>query len=133
MSAKKDELRNPLSNVRGLGAAKEGVEHWWAQRVTAIAILPLGIWFAYNLICSLASNDAGLLAEWLFNPFNALGMLFLIVAVTYHARLGLQVVIEDYIHCESKKIVLLLLVKYTYIAAAIIGALSIVKLHFFGV
>lgn len=124
---------HPLKKVRGLGAAHEGVEHWWAQRMTALAIAPLSVWFLCNIGMIVLAGDArDALSMWLFSPLNALGALFLFLALTFHARLGIQVVIEDYVHCPKGTVILQLLNKYVFLAASIIAALSIVKLHFFG-
>lgn len=126
-------LKHPLATARGLGSAKEGTEHWWLQRVTAVANVPLAVWFIYNLVTHLAMAERADIGVWFAHPLHALAALFLFVSVTLHARLGLQVVIEDYVHTPSKRLFMLLATKYSFIAAALIAALSIVKLHFFGV
>ena len=92
-------LRTPLGRVRGLGSAKEGTAHWWAQRLTAIALVPLVLWFAVSLIV-LAGADHATVAAWLRDPVAAVLMLLLILAGFHHAQLGMQVVIEDYVHSE---------------------------------
>ena len=87
-------LRTPLSEVRGLGSAKEGTHHWWHQRLTALALIPLGIWFVISLIVFTGASHAEV-AAWMGHPVNA-GLLLLLIATTfYHLKLGLQVVIED--------------------------------------
>lgn len=132
MSTDQSALKHPLAKARGLGSAKEGVEHWWLQRVTAVANVPLAVWFIYNLVTHLTIGGNETIGAWFSNPLVALAVLFLFVSVTLHARLGLQVVIEDYVHSAGTRLVMLLLNKYIFIAAAIVSALSIVKLHFFG-
>ena len=131
MSTDPSALKHPLAKVRGLGSAKHGVEHWWLQRVTAIANVPLAMWFVYNLVTRLTMGDKAVVAQWFKDPLVALACLFLFVSVTLHARLGLQVVIEDYVHTPSKRLVMLLVNKYLFIGASIVAALSIIRMHFF--
>ena len=128
-----DSLRSPLSRARGLGSAKEGFKHWWAQRVTAIALAPLAIWFVVSLLCTVAGSSRFEFAAWLENPWNALLLSALVAIGMTHARLGLQVALEDYVHSEGKKIFFLLASKFLFIGLAVIGVFSIVKLHFFGI
>jgi succinate dehydrogenase / fumarate reductase membrane anchor subunit len=114
-------MRSPLSRVRGLGSAKEGVEHWWVLRVTAVALVPLVIWYVISLLTLVgAGRDAVL--EWLGSPFPAIASVLLIVATFHHAQLGAQVVIEDYVHTPWLKTTLLLINKF---AAAVLGATAI--------
>ncbi len=87
-------LRSDLGRVRGLGSAKEGVDHWWRQRLTAIALVPLGLWFVVGAI-GLVGADYNAAADWVASPLNAVLLLLLILATFLHAELGLQVVIED--------------------------------------
>ena len=114
-------LRSDLGRVRGLGSAKEGVGHWWAQRVTALALIPLTVWFVASIV-RLAGAPHAAVVDWVASPVPAILLILMIVAAFHHAQLGLQVVIEDYVHGEGTKLVLLLLVK----AAAIILAVSVV-------
>lgn len=90
-------LRTALGQVRGLGSAKEGTEHFWIQRLTALALLPLMIWFVASIAC-LAGADHAQVVEWLSSPFAAVFMILMIGTGFYHLKLGVQVVIEDYIH-----------------------------------
>jgi succinate dehydrogenase / fumarate reductase membrane anchor subunit len=127
----KKSLRSDLGRVRGLGSAKDGTHHWWSQRVTAIALVPLTIWFVASIV-GLAGAPLGALKEWVASPVVAVLLLALIVAVFQHARLGLQVVIEDYVHDEAAKIASLLAMNGAVLLLGGIAALSILKLAFGG-
>jgi len=118
------DRRSDLARVRGLGSAKEGVHHWWMQRLTAVALIPLAIWFVAALISHTgAGYDAA--SAWLASPV-VFGIMVLLVAATfYHAALGLQVIIEDYLHHEGAKIAALLLMKF---ACALLALTAIVAL-----
>src|SRR5207247_332653 len=99
-------MRSPLGRAIGLGSAKEGVDHWWAQRITAIALVPLVLWFVIAVI-ELAGADRAAFVAWLHHPVPAVMMVLLLIAAFYHSALGLQVVIEDYVAHESARFVLL--------------------------
>jgi succinate dehydrogenase / fumarate reductase, membrane anchor subunit len=121
-------LRHPWAVARGLGSAKEGVTHWWAQRVSAVALLVLTPWFVVTVVSLLgvdALNARALLAE----PLNATLMLAFVLALFWHARLGLQVVIEDYVH-GALEITLQLLVKFAYALAALASVVAIGRIAF---
>jgi succinate dehydrogenase / fumarate reductase membrane anchor subunit len=100
-------MRTPLSTVRGLGSAKTGTEHFWMQRVTAVAMVPLVVWFAASLV-ALSTGDHATLVAFLRAPVPLIAMLLFIVTGFYHLRLGVQVVIEDYIKDEGLKLACLL-------------------------
>jgi len=120
-------LRSPLGRAIGLGSAKEGVDHWWTQRITAVALVPLTLWFVAALIGHLGADYAGAIA-WLRSPIPATAMALLVIAVFVHAALGVQVVIEDYVHHEGAKIVGLVALKlacWALGAAALIAVLRI--------
>lgn len=114
-------MQNPLSRVRGLGSAKEGTEHWWLQRLTAVALVPLVIWYVVSLV-TLIGADREAVVAWLGSPFAAIASVLLIVATFHHGQLGIQVVIEDYVHTGWLKTTLLLLTKF---AAIVLGATAI--------
>lgn len=120
-------LRSPLGKVRGLGSAKEGVGHWWAQRTTAIALVPLSLWFVVSLLGALGSDYAAT-REWLSSPLVGAAMLGLIIALFYHATLGLQVVIEDYVHEEAAKIAALLAMKLAFALAGLVAIVAVLKI-----
>lgn len=129
MSKSNKQMRSALKSVRGLGAAKEGVQHWWLQRVTAVAMVPL---LLILLVCllKLATGDHAAVAAAFKHPLFALLALLSILAVFWHMKLGLQVVIEDYVHTESVKIVSLLAVTFGTFVVGGIAALSVLKMFF---
>lgn len=110
--------RTPLGRVRGLGSAREGTHHWWLQRVTAIALVPLTIWFVTSVI-GLVGKPYAAVAGWIGNPLVSVFLILLMLATFWHAYLGLRVVIEDYVHSGALKIAMLLLIKF---ACFILGA-----------
>jgi succinate dehydrogenase / fumarate reductase membrane anchor subunit len=122
-------LRTPLKEVRRLGSAKEGTNHFWQQRVTGVANLFLGL-FLVALIARYAGADHATLKAALAKPWNALPLLLLILSGAYHMRLGMQVIIEDYVHGEGTKIVLLLLNTFFAILIAALSVFAILKLSF---
>ncbi len=120
-------LRTPLAAARGLGSANEGVDHWWKQRLTAIALVPLLLWFGFS-VALLGTADYYTVVGWLAHPVNA-GLMILVLAVgIWHGVLGLQVVIEDYIATEWKKITVLLLVKFAAVIFALAGILAVLRI-----
>jgi succinate dehydrogenase / fumarate reductase membrane anchor subunit len=120
-------LRSPLGRARGLGSARAGSHHWWAQRLTSIALVPLTIWFILAVIrLSGASHQA--VIDWLSTPLSMGLMLALIVATFYHMQLGLQVVIEDYVHNEAAKMVSVLCVKALSVMLALVCIVSVLKI-----
>jgi succinate dehydrogenase / fumarate reductase membrane anchor subunit len=124
------DLRSKLARARGLGSAHHGVEHWWWQRVTAAALVPLAVWFLYALITNMLSPDVSHVHIWLATPFNALATILMLVAGLFHAKLGAQVVIEDYIKPPHFKYPLLLLNTFVCGIFAVIGIVAVLKLHF---
>ncbi len=124
-------LRSPLGRAIGLGSAKEGVQHWWAQRVSAVALIVLGLWFVASLI-SLAGADRAAVVAWLHHPLPAILTVLLLIAVFYHAALGLQVVIEDYVHSEWLKLSTLVAMRLISIALAVAGIFAVLRIAFGG-
>lgn len=122
-------LRSDLGRVRGLGSAKEGVQHWWLQRVTAVALVPLLIWFLIGLIAH-SGADHQAVTVWLGNPVTFGLFLLLLGAGLWHLALGLQVVIDDYVHGEAMRLALILLVKFGCIALALTGAIALFIIAF---
>lgn len=124
------DMRTPLARVRGLGSAKEGVQHWWMQRMTAVALVPLVLWFVISLIAHLGAPREELIA-WLSSPVAATLMVALLVAVFYHAKLGIQVIIEDYVH-GAAKVATEAVVKAVIVLLGVASVLSVLKLAFGG-
>lgn len=122
-------LRAPLAEVRGLGSAKHGAEHWWHQRLTAIALIPLSIWFVLSVIGHLGADYAGFVA-WMKSPLSATMMVLTVVVTFHHAQSGLQVVIEDYVHRECMKLAGVVAVKFICFALAAACVISVLKLTF---
>lgn len=122
-------LRTRLAKVKGLGAAHHGVSHWWWQRVTALALIPLSLWFIASLVTALLLPDVLKVSQWFSSPVNALLMISLLVAVFLHAKLGVQVIIEDYVHSPVTKYMLLLLNTFICFGFAVVCILAVLKLH----
>ncbi len=119
--------RSPLGRARGLGSAKDGTAHWWAQRLTALALVPLVAWFAVSMIAMVGAEHAAFVL-WLKSPAVAVTMVLLITVAFHHGQLGLQVVIEDYIHGEGVKLTLLIAVKFAAIVLALLGVFAVLKI-----
>ena len=95
----KYEYRTPLSIARGLGSSKDGLGHWWMQRLTSIALVPLVLWFVVSII-ALAGQDRGHVLTWLHSPFHGVVLSLFLITALYHANLGLQAIFEDYIQAR---------------------------------
>ena len=124
-------LRSPLSHVLGSGSAKEGTDHWWGQRLSAVALLVLGLWLLYSLITlNAGAFDAAQVAQWAGTTSNAIMLILLLVTLGYHSSLGVQVVIEDYVHGPLIKVVALILSKFSHIAVTFGAVFAVLKLAF---
>ena len=121
-------MRSPLGRALELGSAKDGVKQWWLERVTAIALVPLTVWFAASIVVH-TGNDYATLIAWLRTPIVTILMVLLLIALFYHTALGLQVVIEDYIH-SGMKIPALLGMRFGCFALAAAGILAMLRIAF---
>jgi len=124
-------LRSPLGRVRGLGSAKSGTQHWWAQRLTALALVPLTVWFVIAMIVATGSDQAGARA-FIGDPVSAVLLVLLIAITFHHAQSGLQVVIEDYVHSKPAELVLLLVVKAAAVILALAAIFAVLSIAFGG-
>lgn len=122
-------LRTPLAVARNHGAAKHGVHHWWVQRLSAIILIPLTLWLLAT-ICVASGQDFVALRAWLAQPWNTVAALLLNVMLFYHGQLGIQVVIEDYIHTRWLEVSLQILVKLGALVFSVMGTLAILRIAF---
>ena len=120
-------LRTPLARVKGLGASGEGSHHWWLQRVSAIALVPLSLWFVFSIIGHIDGTHEQVLS-WISTPHVALLLVLYLGFMFFHAQLGLQVVIEDYVHSEPLKIASLLVVKGLALIAGLGAIFSVLRI-----
>lgn len=127
----KSSLRTPLARVRGLGSSRNGVHHWWLQRLSAVILVPLVLWFAVSLL-SVAHADHATMKAWVSRPFNTALLVVLLTTMFWHARLGLQVVIEDYVHEDLVKLGVLLAMNLVVIVAGATAVISVLKIAFGG-
>ncbi|HWW80775.1 MAG TPA: succinate dehydrogenase, hydrophobic membrane anchor protein [Steroidobacteraceae bacterium] len=123
-------LRSPLGKVLGAGSAKEGVHHWWLQRLTSIALVPLTIWFVVSLL-SLPSFEHVTLVTWMAQSWTALLLVLFILVATWHSQLGVRVVVEDYVHGGSKTLTLVL-ITFIHAVVAAAGIFAVLKVAFGG-
>lgn len=131
MSGSNNDMRTPLGKVRGLGSAREGTEHFWRQRLTAVANVPLMLFFL-GLLISLNGAGYSETRAALSNPFAGLVLILVIVSALYHMRLGMQVIIEDYIHGELLKVIMIMFNTFFTFAVGAASAFALVKLAFGG-
>jgi succinate dehydrogenase / fumarate reductase membrane anchor subunit len=122
-------LRSPLGTVSGLGSAKSGVHHWWLQRLTSIALVPLTIWFTVSL-ASLSSLDHVTVVAWMAQSWTALLLVLLVLVATYHSQLGVRVVVEDYVHNTGLRTVTLVTLTFLHTFLAVAGVFAILKVAF---
>ena len=127
MMDKNKSMTSPLKSAKGLGSAKHGLSHWIAQRVTAIALVPLTIWFV-SIIAFMKNSNYDTAIETVSNPLNATLFLLLIIATFWHAQLGLQVVIEDYIANKMTRMTLIIITKFIFAIIGVLSALSVLRI-----
>ncbi|MDD5392249.1 MAG: succinate dehydrogenase, hydrophobic membrane anchor protein [Thiothrix sp.] len=121
----------PNKKARGLGSVKTGVHHWWVQRVTSIALVPLTLWVVFS-VASLVGQDYAHVSAWFAKPFTTVMLTLFVAVATYHASLGLQVIIEDYIHHQAAKIAALVAVKLALVLLGTFCVVLLLRLFFAG-
>jgi succinate dehydrogenase / fumarate reductase membrane anchor subunit len=120
------DFRTPLSKVKGLGSAKDGTTHFWRQRLTALLLIPLVLWVGFSLAA--LPVDHATLVGWIQQPWVSVALVLLVIATFYHAQLGLQVVIEDYVSSHSRRTMVLLLTNLSCLLLGTIGVISVLKI-----
>jgi succinate dehydrogenase / fumarate reductase membrane anchor subunit len=128
----KTSLRSALGNVRGLGSAKDGTKHWWAMRLTSLALIFLCGWFVMKLLFCISSGDYEATVVWLRHPINAVLMTLLLAVGFHHQANGLQTVVEDYLHCACIKTFGIIAVKFLSVLLAGIGIVAVGQIAFGG-
>jgi succinate dehydrogenase membrane anchor subunit len=123
-------LRSPLGKALGNGSAKEGVHHWWVQRLTSVALVPLSIWFLVSLL-SLPSLDHATVVAWMGQSWTALLLVLFVLVVTWHSQLGVRVIVEDYVHGGAKTLTLVV-ITFVHALVAAAGVLAVLKVAFGG-
>lgn len=123
------QLRSPLRQVLGSGSAKQGTDHWWGQRLSAIGLLLLGLWFMLSLL-QLGSFEYADVVHWASRPASSVMLILLFLTLGYHSNLGIQVIIEDYVHGPLLKIVALILSKFSHLLVATVAVFAVLKIAF---
>lgn len=119
-------LRSPLGRVLGLGSAKDGVQHWWLQRLSSVALVPLSVWFTVSLL-ALPVLDHPTLYAWVHQSSTALLLILLVLIGAWHSQLGVRVVIDDYVHAPGPRTVTLVAVTFVHAFAAAAGVFAVLK------
>jgi succinate dehydrogenase / fumarate reductase membrane anchor subunit len=122
-------LRSPLRDVMGLGSARGGAGHWYAQRVTAVALVLLGLWLVMSF-ATLGGASHARVVEWLSSPISSALAVLLVITSAWHAQLGLQVVIEDYVADKATRAAVLIAVKFALALAAVVGVVAVLRIAF---
>lgn len=123
------KYRTPVKRARGLGSAHDGTHHWWLQRLTAVALIPLGLWFVASLLGLLQAGRAEV-AAWMAQPFNAVLLSLLLTAMFWHSFLGVQVVVEDYVQGKAAKLVTLVILQFAHVLLAAVSLFVVLRLAF---
>ena len=124
------QMRSHLGRVRGLGSSNNGVQHWWMQRLSGIALVPLSLWFVFSVIGVLINADLATVTNWVGQHYNPVLLILFVICMFHHAQLGLQVVIEDYTRSESTKITLLVTVKLAALLLSACSIFAVIRLTF---
>jgi succinate dehydrogenase / fumarate reductase membrane anchor subunit len=124
-------METPISRVRGLGSARSGAHHWWLERLTSVGALVLFVWLIASVLM-LPSLDYGTVTEWLRQPLAAVPMLLLVVTTFWHLKMGLQVILEDYVHEEGMKLFSIVLLNFFVLGAGALAFFSVLRIAFSG-
>ena len=124
-------LRSPLGRVLGMGAAHDGVRHWWSQRLTSIALVPLTVWFVVSLL-ALPSLGYSTLVAWMSQSSTALLLILLVLTAAWHSQLGVRVVVEDYVHGAGMRTLSLVLISFAHVLLAAAGVFAVLRVAFGG-
>jgi succinate dehydrogenase / fumarate reductase, membrane anchor subunit len=119
-------LRSPLGRVLGLGAAKDGVHHWWMQRLSSIALVPLSVWFVVSVLALPAFDHAAVVA-WMRESWSALLLILFVLLAAWHSQLGVRVIVEDYVHGAGTKTLTLVLVSFAHVLLAAAGVFAVLR------
>jgi len=122
-------LRSPLGKVLGAGSAKQGVHHWWMQRLTSVALVPLSIWFVVSLL-SLPSFDHATVVAWMGQSWTALLLILFVLVAAWHSQLGVRVVVEDYVHGAGARTVTLVSVMFAHTLIGAAGVFAVLRVAF---
>lgn len=125
------DMKTPLAKVRGLGSAKDGTHHWWLQRVTAIANIPLVIFMVISFVGNVGKSHAEWVA-WLKQPLASVLVILFVANFVYHMRLGLQVIVEDYVHDKGTKVASMLVITFACVLIAALSIFSVLRIAFGG-
>jgi len=125
-------LRTPLARVLGRGSAKDGVRHWWMQRLTSVALVPLAVWFVVSVL-SLPALDHATVSAWIGQLWTMVFLILLILTASWHSQLGVRVVVEDYVHGSGARALGLALVTFFHVVVATAGVLAVLKVGLGGV
>lgn len=120
-------LQLPLAKVKGMGASGEGSRHWWHQRLSALVLIPLTIWFLFSIVDHLGESRQMVL-QWIAHPLTAICLIVYSMSMLYHAQLGIQVVIEDYVHRRGLRLTLLLLAKAVLLICGVLAVFSVLRI-----
>ena len=124
-------LRTPLGRVLGLGAARDGTSHWWAERMTAAALVPLGLWFVVSLV-ALDSPDYASVVAWVAAPTNTVLLVLFAFVSFWHSRLGTRVVVEDYVHSHATRLFALVLIDFAHALLGAVTVIAVLRVSFGG-
>ena len=124
-------LQSPLGRVLGKGSAKSGFHHWWVERVSGAALVPLGLWFAFA-VAALPNYEHATVSQFIRQPCHAVLLVLLAATASYHSRMGLQVVVDDYVHSKGAKLVVTLLLNFIHAVLGVAMVLAVVRLSLGG-